>query len=214
MLSFFFSRSAPSSPNQVGMSGMMTPESLSREGSPTPPGVGMGEITLHAAPPHNVSAQVSVGGSGEPMPAGPIVDILHPPAAVLTSSQGHPITVTQPFNLARPAHAGSLHLQPQKLIVAAAAGPAGPLGAPATVQPIGHHPPRLLVPAQQVTLLQTTNGAGGPTATTHQLNSHSTSHSLEVKKEGLYKNTACLSFSSFSNSYSQKLKYRSCVNRI
>ena len=30
------SRSAPSSPNHVSVSGMMTPESLSREGSPTP----------------------------------------------------------------------------------------------------------------------------------------------------------------------------------
>ena len=44
------------------MSGMMTPESLSREGSPTP----MGEITLHAAPPHNVSAHVSVATAPGP----------------------------------------------------------------------------------------------------------------------------------------------------
>ena len=42
-----FSRSAPSSPNQAGMSGLMTPESLSREGSPGPDG---GSITLHPAP--------------------------------------------------------------------------------------------------------------------------------------------------------------------
>ena len=42
----FCSRSAPSSPNQAGMSGIMTPESLSREGSPGPEG-----IHLHPAPP-------------------------------------------------------------------------------------------------------------------------------------------------------------------
>ena len=42
------SRSAPSSPNQVGMSGLMTPESLSREGSPGPE-----SIHLHAAPHNN-----------------------------------------------------------------------------------------------------------------------------------------------------------------
>ena len=45
---FFYSRSAPSSPNQVGISGLMTPESLSREGSPGPEG-----IHLHAAPHPN-----------------------------------------------------------------------------------------------------------------------------------------------------------------
>ena len=42
---FYLSRSAPSSPNQAGMSGLMTPESLSREGSPGPEG-----IHLHPAP--------------------------------------------------------------------------------------------------------------------------------------------------------------------
>ena len=47
ILIFFCSRSAPSSPNQAGMSGLMTPESLSREGSPGPDG---GSITLHPAP--------------------------------------------------------------------------------------------------------------------------------------------------------------------
>jgi len=194
------SRSAPSSPNQVGMSGMMTPGSLSREGSPTP----MGEITLHAAPPHTaqVSMQhaanapgvqgvqaggtVTVAAAGQPQQ---IVDILPAPTAAAaagtaitvgtaTGHLGHPITVTQPFNLARP---GQVHLQPQKLIVA---------GAPLTAagQPLGsahHHPqPRLLVPAQRVTLLQTTTGG---TAAGHQLNSHhhpSQPHSLEVKKEG------------------------------
>ena len=46
--SLFYSRSAPSSPNQVGISGLMTPESLSREGSPGPEG-----IHLHAAPHPN-----------------------------------------------------------------------------------------------------------------------------------------------------------------
>lgn len=40
-------RSAPSSPNHVSMSGLMTPESLSREGSPTP---ATHEITLHTSP--------------------------------------------------------------------------------------------------------------------------------------------------------------------
>merc|ERR1711976_891344 len=55
------SRSAPSSPNQAGMSGIMTPESLSREGSPGPEG-----IHLHPAPQnHQVSvAAVANNGNG------------------------------------------------------------------------------------------------------------------------------------------------------
>ena len=42
------SRSAPSSPNHVSVSGMMTPESLSREGSPAPQ-----EIILAGASPES-----------------------------------------------------------------------------------------------------------------------------------------------------------------
>ena len=60
--------SAPSSPTHVGgMSGLMTPESLSREGSPTPPGgAAQAEITLHAAPtegelmPHIIGTTLEV----------------------------------------------------------------------------------------------------------------------------------------------------------
>ena len=117
---------------------------------------------------------------------GQIVDILQP-SAVLTAASGHPghpITLTQPFNLTRPAvGTAGLHLQPQKLILASAATPAGLNGGPSTVQPLGSagvvgHPPRLLVPAQQVALLQTANG------TTQQL-TNTSPHGLEVKKEGL-----------------------------
>ena len=103
---------------------------------------------------------------------------------MLTAASGHPITLTQPFNLTRPAvGATGLHLQPQKLILASAGTPAGLNGGPATVQSLGNagvagHPPRLLVPAQQVALLQTANG------TTQQL-TNTSPHSLEVKKEGL-----------------------------
>ena len=51
------SRSAPNSPNaHVGMSGLMTPESLSREGSPAP-----AEITLHAAPDETGGSPQIVG---------------------------------------------------------------------------------------------------------------------------------------------------------
>ncbi len=52
------SRSAPTSPNHVGMSGLMTPESLSREGSPAP-----AEITLYAtddSTPHVIGTTLEV----------------------------------------------------------------------------------------------------------------------------------------------------------
>ena len=52
-------RSAPSSPNHVGMSGLMTPESLSREGSPAP----SNEITLHAAPTEVVDGGPHIVGT-------------------------------------------------------------------------------------------------------------------------------------------------------
>jgi len=57
------SRSAPSSPNHMSMSGLITPEPLSREGSPGPGGVPpVGEVvTLHASE--------EVGGGGEDVKA-------------------------------------------------------------------------------------------------------------------------------------------------
>lgn len=142
------------------MSGVMTPESLSREGSPTP-----GEITLHAAPPHNVSASVSassmVQAVVEPVQQ-QIVDLQGLQAAggvlnatVLTQS-GQPLNVAhgQPIQLTSPGirSAGGV-ATPQKLIVA---------------QPA----PRLIVPAHQVLL--TSNGTGTNGAT----------QNLEIKKEG------------------------------
>ena len=59
-LTIYSSRSAPSSPNQVGMSGLMTPESLSREGSPGPEG-----IHLHPAPAGSNNGIVLSHGSGD-----------------------------------------------------------------------------------------------------------------------------------------------------
>ena len=126
---------------------MMTPESLSREGSPTP-----GEITLHAAPPHNVSASVSaasvVQAVVEPVQQ-QIVDIQGMPASgVLNATvlSGQPISVTpgQSFQLAGPgATVRPVTAAPQKLIVA----PPSAIGQP-----------RLIVPAQQMLIASNGNG--------------------------------------------------------
>lgn len=50
-------RSAPASPSHVGMSGLMTPESLSREGSPTP------DSTVNSPV---ISSQSAPGSPGHP----------------------------------------------------------------------------------------------------------------------------------------------------
>eukprot|EP00095_Tigriopus_kingsejongensis_P006136 maker-scaffold98_size375582-snap-gene-2.43 protein:Tk06136 transcript:maker-scaffold98_size375582-snap-gene-2.43-mRNA-1 annotation:"forkhead box protein k2" len=130
------SRSAPSSPNHVGMSGLMTPESLSREGSPTP-----AEITLHAAHPEDghqiVGTHLEVKTSTFTPNQHNAPGLFSP--IVLTPS-GH----QQPIQIATP------HSQPRVIV----AQPGGGHGANA---------PRLLVPAQNLALLNSNGGASlGP----------------------------------------------------
>jgi len=64
------SRSAPSSPNHVSVSGMMTPESLSREGSPAPqeiilaaPGSSPDQATTISIPDMKSDTQIHLGGA-------------------------------------------------------------------------------------------------------------------------------------------------------
>ena len=64
------SRSAPSSPNHVSVSGMMTPESLSREGSPAPqeiilaaPGSSPDQATTISIPDLKSDTQIHLGGA-------------------------------------------------------------------------------------------------------------------------------------------------------
>ena len=87
---FAFSRSAPSSPNQAGMSGLMTPESLSREGSPSP----AGEITLHAAP--GVTGQGGVLSASVPassvMQAVAVEQVTGPNGTTMSGISGHAIS--------------------------------------------------------------------------------------------------------------------------
>jgi len=62
------SRSAPSSPNHVSVSGLMTPESLSREGSPTPQEVlvqeGGGQVESRTFGVTNGPSHIQVAGPG------------------------------------------------------------------------------------------------------------------------------------------------------
>ncbi|TRY69110.1 hypothetical protein TCAL_12887 [Tigriopus californicus] len=122
------SRSAPSSPNHVGMSGLMTPESLSREGSPTP-----AEITLHAAHPEDghqiVGTHLEVKTSTF-TPNQQNAPSLFNPIVLTPSGHQQPIQIATPNNQPRVIVAQSGH---------------------------GGNQPRLLVPAQNLTLL---NGNG------------------------------------------------------
>lgn len=154
------SRSAPSSPNHVGMSGLMTPESLSREGSPTP-----AEITLHAAHPDDghqiVGTHLEVKTSTfTPNQRKSIILsllIIHFsyvfktrfPFAENAPSLFNPIVLTpsghqQPIQIATPNN--------QPRVIVAQSGHGG-------------NQPRLLVPAQNLTLL---NGNGMTTTSISQ----------------------------------------------
>jgi forkhead box protein K len=141
------SRSAPSSPNQAGMSGLMTPESLSREGSPGPEG-----IHLHPAPGPGESSVIMSSDS----PAQVVASHLEvktnnfPPGVspVLTGAQRFPGLPANVLNATVLTASGQpIQLSgttPQKLIV--------------TQQPGGQ--PRLIVPAQQVALLSNGSASG------------------------------------------------------
>jgi hypothetical protein len=62
-------RSAPASPSHVGMSGLMTPESLSREGSPTPdpyPDSTMSSPVIHGTHLEVKTSQSAPGSPGHP----------------------------------------------------------------------------------------------------------------------------------------------------
>ena len=175
---------------------MMTPESLSREGSPTP-GEG-GSITLHAAPPHNVSGSVSASSvTAVVEPTGlqqQIVDLHGLQAAtggtvtlnaatVLSAATGQPISVThagQPFQLTGATGPGGA----APVATAAAGQTIRPLAAPQKLIVAGQalgQAPRLIVPAQLLA-----NNGGGPTTLPPppQGTPSNSLQSLEVKKEG------------------------------
>lgn len=63
-LSWLNSRSAPASPSHIGMSGLVTPESLSREGSPVPEYVD--SATASPLNPLNTAAQYDVNTTSAP----------------------------------------------------------------------------------------------------------------------------------------------------
>lgn len=63
-LSWLYSRSAPASPSHIGMSGLVTPESLSREGSPVPEYVD--SATASPLNPLNTAAQYDVNTTSAP----------------------------------------------------------------------------------------------------------------------------------------------------
>jgi len=144
------SRSAPSSPNQVGISGLMTPESLSREGSPGPEG-----IHLHAAPHPNGHGVVHMSSDSPAQVVASHMEVKtnhFPPGVpnILTGAQRFPGLPTNVLN-ATVLTASGQPVQftqggPQKLIVTQHAG----------------GQPRLIVPAQQVALL-----SNGTVSTTH-----------------------------------------------
>ena len=64
-----WSRSAPASPSHVGVSGLMTPESLSREGSPIPdacPDSTISSPAIHGTHLEVKTSQSAPGSPGHP----------------------------------------------------------------------------------------------------------------------------------------------------
>ena len=66
---FNFFRSAPASPSHVGISGIMTPESLSREGSPGPESY---PDSCVPSPAGQLSSQSAPGSPGHPYAPPPL----------------------------------------------------------------------------------------------------------------------------------------------
>ena len=158
------SRSAPSSPNHVSVSGMMTPESLSREGSPTPgqeiilaaPGASPDQATTISipdikTPPESQAGQHIQLGSGSQTlkltsgglqlaSLGPGQPLQLTAAGQIVTSNGAPL---QPAQILTNGSGGYQVYPPGgKLIVAANNAPGGP--------GVGNAP-RLIVPAHQLT---------------------------------------------------------------
>lgn len=173
------SRSAPSSPNHNGMSGLMTPESLSREGSPAPPEQvilsttaspeAQSNMELHKSdsgfsgnPPQfqhlklASGQQIQLATTGQPGQPLQLVTNHQPQFQLATAQPGQQIQLTQPgqqiqLHNAQPGQQIQLG-QPIQL-----AG--GQNGQKVFVAgPAGH--PRLIVPAHQLAVL--TNGGGTP----------------------------------------------------
>jgi len=168
-------RSAPSSPNHVSVSGMMTPESLSREGSPTPqeiilaaPGSSPDQGTTISIPELKQDTQIQLG-----TPAG------HTQTLKLTSSglqlaqlgPGQPLQLTaagqivtssgaplQPAQILTNGNGAAAHAQ----ILTNGSGaysvvpPGGKLivASPGTVAANVANGPRLIVPAHQLAMMQ------------------------------------------------------------
>ena len=145
------SRSAPTSPNHANVSGLMTPESLSREGSPAPQ-----EVMLQEGQQEARTFGINGGGASHIQVAGP--GGIHQ-TLKLTSTGGLQLGPGQHLQLTNGhqlqlatgqlVSAGQLQLQPQGQLqggkmMMASAGPGGQ--------------PRLIVPAQHLAMLQGDKG--------------------------------------------------------
>ena len=121
------SRSAPSSPNHVSVSGMMTPESLSREGSPAPqeiilaaPGCSPDQATTISIP--DIKTQdIQLGGPAVKLTSGGLQLASLGPGQPLQLTAGGQIVTSNgaPLQPAQLLGAGQVPGQvPGKLIVA------------------------------------------------------------------------------------------------
>ena len=150
------SRSAPSSPNHANVSGLMTPESLSREGSPTPQ-----EVLLQDTSPEGRSFALNGNNSGTIQVAGPggVHQTLKltaggglqlGPGQQLQLANGQQLQLAAGQLVATPA--GQLQLQPQVSSSPSQYGMMGP-GKMVMASPGPGSQPRLIVPAQHLTML-------------------------------------------------------------
>jgi len=175
------SRSAPSSPNHNGMSGLMTPESLSREGSPAPPEqVILSTSTASPEAQSNIEIKNSdTGFSGNPpqfqqlklasgqqiqlattgQPGQPLQLVTNQPQFQLATAQpGQQIQLTQPGQQIQLHNAQSgQQIQLGQPIQLAGGQPGQKVF---VAGPAGH--PRLIVPAHQLAVLTNGGGAGTP----------------------------------------------------
>lgn len=146
------SRSAPSSPNHVSVSGMMTPESLSREGSPAPqeiilaaPGSSPDQATTISIPDLKSDTQIHLGGA-----------TLAGQALKLTSSGLQLASLAggqQVLQLAAPTSTFGLNNGNYSLVSSQAVTPGKLL--------VASPSPRLIVPAHQMTAAPRLLSLGG-----------------------------------------------------
>ena len=163
------SRSAPSSPNHVSVSGMMTPESLSREGSPTPqeiilaaPGSSPDQATTISIPEiKSDTAQIQLGAA-----AAGATQTLKLTGSGLQLAQlgpGQPLQLTAGGQIVT---SNGAPLQPAQLLTNGSTGAAGAAqiltngsGGYSVMPPggkliVASPTPRLIVPAAQLTMMQ------------------------------------------------------------